>query len=619
LQSPFPMLQDFMDIERVEVLRGPQGTLDGRNAVGGSINIITKAPTYTVDGDIGVEYGNYNQRKILGDLGGPLAEGLRGRFAFALDKRDGFFENVDDPGDNKLENLDYYNLRATLDYDVTQNVLASVTGYFYRNDGANYAYSPCSFTVAQLAPPSLYADLPPGFKSVSCQDVYKVQHDTRGSGFDKMQGVTGNVGWTLGDDVTLRSISGYFDMTNRNIYDGDGLDFPSTQVVTSISQEYKTFSEELQLSSSDQDRFRWVAGAYYYHEDSNSAILVDYTKSIQPLYVNVGYDPPGIVHSRSLAAFGQGDFKVTDKLILTAGLRYTYDKMDVSRSATITYFGTPLFSFANVPDEASWKKPTWKLGVEYHVTPDAMWYLSYSRGYRSGGFNLQDTNPAFAPETLDAYETGIKSEWLDRHLQVNGSIYYYNYNNKQEVEQDATGISFYTNAGKATIKGAELELVARATDQFSFDASASYLDAKYKDFSTADPEYPTLGVEDLAGRYVPYSPKVQVHVGPQYEQNLAPGLGSVTVRVDYSYTDQSFVRPFNMPTDLLPAYHRTNASLQWHSDNRRWFAELYGKNLENKAVLSSFSETGPFNGNVHQNAYLDPRTYGIKLRYHFGM
>jgi iron complex outermembrane receptor protein len=431
-----------------------------------------------------------------------------------------------------------------------------------------------------------------------------------------MKGVTDDITWSLGG-VTLRSINGYFDMRNGYLYDGDGLDLASTHVVTDISQAYKTVSEDLQLSSSDQGRLRWVLGAYYYHEDSRSAILVDYTKSIQPLYVNVGYDPPGTVESRSTAAYGQVDFNLTDALVLTGGLRYTYDKMDVSRSATITDFGMPFFSFANVPDAASWKKPTWKLGTEYHLLPDAMWYLGYSRGYRSGGFNLQDTNPAFAPETLDAYETGIKSEWLERRLQVNGSVYYYRYNNKQEVEQDAVGISLYTNAGKATLKGVELELVARATDRLSFEASGSYLDARYDAFTTADPEYPALGVQDLAGRRLPYAPKFQVHVGPEYEQPLGSGLGSLTLRVDYSYTDAAFVRPFNMWTDRLPAYHRTNATLQWSSDERRWFVELYGKNLENEAVLSAFSETGPFNGNVHENAYLDPRTYGIRVRYHF--
>lgn len=616
LQSSSPLLQDFLDIDRVEVVRGPQGTLYGRNAVGGSINVITNRPTSILSGEVGVEVGNYDERRAYGILSGPITDRLRGRIAFAVSQHDPYVKNIDDKFADRILSADYHNLRGTLDYDLTSDVLVSVTGYDYKNKGSNYAFRPRAIPAYDPTGVSVYNSVPAGYQPISATDVRKVQQDTPTNGSDKLRGATGQVTWNLGG-ATLKSITGYFSTATGNVYDIDGLDLPSTQIVEAGFQKYKTFSQEFQIGSSGTGPLKWLAGLYYYHEKSQSFLLFDASKPTTtfPIYVDF-FNRPGKVNSQSMAAFGQIDYSVTEKLVLTAGARYTYDREHVRRSGLITSGAATFADYMDLPAHDSWKRPTWKLGADYHITDAAMVYANYSRGYRAGGFNLQDTNPAFNPEKLNAYEAGVKTQFLDRRLQVNASGYYYDYKDKQEIVEDALGFSQILNAGSATLKGGELEMVAKPIRPLLFDASVSYVDAKYDRFASADQERFALGVLDLKGNRLPNTPKWQVHAGGQYEYELADS-SKLTLRADHTWVDSNFVRAFNLPTDRIPSYHRTNLTLTWDNESGAWSAQLYVKNLENKDVQSSFVATGPQTGYIHNISYLDPRTYGVKLRYKF--
>lgn len=614
LQSPAVMLQDFLDIDRVEILRGPQGTLYGRNAVGGSINVITKKPTDTTEGEIGIGVGNYDLRRVQGVLSGPLTDRLRGRIAFSVQDRDGYVENIDDPGDDKLLNANSSNLRGTLEYDLTDDILISVAGFSYDQNGSSHTIRPRTLPAVDFTTPSMYNLVPASYKPISFSDSRKVQHDTRGDGFDKTSGLTADVAWNL-DEVTLRSITGYFDMKTGNTYDADGIDLPTVKSVGYFRSTYETFSQELQLASDPARSLRWLFGGYYYHEDSASEIFVDASKTIVPYVVD--FKRPNTVKSESLAAFGQIDYSVTEDFNLTAGLRYTHDSMDVVRSGAFYLMGAPVFSFSNLPASESWSKVTWKLGANYDLTDNAMAYASYSRGYKSGGFNLQDTNPAFSPEILDAYEVGLKSQLANKRLQLNGAFFYYDYSDKQESKADATGFSVFENAGAATLYGAEIELLARVTAALTVDGSVSYLHSKYDEYKTADPENLAAGVQDLAGNKLTEAPKWQVHLGAQYEVPLEQKRGTLTARFDYSYTADKYVRAFNLPSDRLKSYGRSNARLWWENDGRDWTVEIYVDNIENNDVVNSFSETSPFAGNSHIEVFLPPRTYGLKVNHRF--
>lgn len=614
LQSPAVMMQDFLDIERVEVLRGPQGTLYGRNAVGGSINVITKRPTRDLEGEVGFEIGNYDQRRVYGIVSGPLSDRLRARLAFAMEDRDGYVKNVVDPGDDKLVNSNYSNVRATVEYDLTDNVMVTVVGYYYDQNGSGHTTRPRSLPPVDFTLPSMYNLVPPGYEPASFSNSRRVQHDTRGDGFDRTKGITGEISWDLGG-VSLRSVTGYFNMRTGSTYDADGIDLPQVHSEGLFDSKYKSFSQELQLASDSGGPLKWLLGAYYYNERSSARILIDASTAFVPYVVD--FLDPSRVKSRSAAIFGQVDYEVTDALTLTGGLRYTHDKMDVVRSGAFYLAGAPLFAYSDVPANDGWKRATWKLGANYQFSRDIMAYLSYSRGYKSGGFNLQDTGAAFRPEILDAYEAGFKTDLIDRMLRLNGSLFYYDYKDKQEIRADITGFSVFENAGAATLYGAELEMLARITSNLSVDTSFSYLHSRYDRYNTADPENPAAGVQDLAGNNLTEAPKWQVHMGGQYDLPLGAGNGKISARVDYAFTDGKYVRAFNLPTDRLDSYSRTSARIWWESDNSRWHAELFVDNIENKDVVNSFSETSPFAGNFHIDTYLPPRTYGFKLSHRF--
>jgi iron complex outermembrane recepter protein len=612
LPSPSFMMQDFLDLDRVEVLRGPQGTLWGSNAIGGSINFVTKQPTADFESEATLDVGNYETHRLTAVVSGPLSDTLRARLAVAAQDQNGYVTDIDLPNNRNFMAAKYYNIRAALQYDPTSDIQVDVTGYLYNRHGASYVFRPTSLPPVNLALPSLYNVVPPGYQPITFFNDREVQQDIPANGYDKTEGGIAHISWNLGGP-TLRSISGYFDSMTGSIYDGSGIDL--VHDLDELFQGYRTFSEELQLASSQGGPLTWLFGNYYYHENSYYAL-----ESVAPdAYVpfDVNYLTPSTVLSRSIAQFAQANYNILPDLTITAGARYTHDEMTVSRSGDFEAGGVTFFDYSHVPDSASWSKPTWKLGVDYHLSPDAMAYASYSRGYTSGGFNIQDTNPSFKPETLDAYEVGMKSEWLDRTLTLNGSAFYYKYKDKQETTVDSVGFTIIENAGKATLFGSELELVTRPLQGLRVDASVAWLHAYYNQFSTVDPENAELGVENLEGKWLTDAPEWEAHIGPQYSTGLGSNRGMLTMRVDYSFIDSRFVRPFNLATDKLPSYGRTNALVSWESANEDWNVEFHIENIENKDVINSFTDTSPFNGFVHTNVYLPPRTFGVRLTHRF--
>ena len=608
LQSPAVMLQDFLDIDRVEVLRGPQGTLYGRNAVGGSVNVITKRPTKDLEGEVAVEIGNYNQRKVIGIISGPISERLRARLAVSMEDRDGFVQNVVDKGDDELLNSNYSNIRATIEYDLTPDAMVTVTGYRYRKDGTSYAVRPRALPPVSPGP-SLYNNVPPGYQLASFTNSRRVNHDTRGDGYDKTTGISGELTWDIGN-VTLRAITGYFEMETNNVGDADGTDLPNVHSESFYLVGYKSFSQELQLASSGDSALKWQVGAYYYNEDSLGKVIADASapSNVFPYYVQVDGD----VKSESAAVFGQVDYEIADALTLTGGLRYTHDSISSLRS--LIFIG-PVFTL--FPKKASWSKVTWKLGAKYELSPSAMMYASYSRGYKAGGFNLSDNNLAFNPEIVDAYEVGFKVDTLDRMLRINASAFYYDYTDKQELSTDAVGFSMIGNAGAATLYGGELEMVLAPMSGLSFDSSVAYLHSEYDRYDTLDLENPFLGSQNLKGNTLTEAPKWQIHVGGQYSMPLSDTAGSVMLRADYSFMGSKYVRPFNLPTDKVESYGRTSARIAWTSANDKWTVEAFVDNIENKDIVTSFAGTSPLAGNIHQEVFLNPRTYGLKTSYRF--
>ena len=338
------------------------------------------------------------------------------------------------------------------------------------------------------------------------------------------------------------------------------------------------------------------------------------------------------VDSRSLGAYGQMDYSLTDKLEVIAGLRYSKDKKEAEDSGFVLngVEGQPLpppspFVPPIPARDEDWSKVTGKLGLNYHLHSEAMLYLSYSRGYKAGGYSLAQVDP-YDPEQVNAWEAGLKSQWLDNRVQMNLAAFYYDYQDKQDFQRFAgpgtTVIFEIVNASAATNKGVELEAQAYLTDSLFVDLSVGYLSAEFDDFESIDSLRPALGSIDLSGNKLPFSPDWTAHVGAQYDWELPGNLGALSVRGDYTWVDEQYSNAFNRDAssglagkaDFVPSYYLVNTRLQWKSVDANWLAELYVRNLTDEVILSN-----PFvdSAQITWGTYLAPRTYGLKLQYNF--
>ncbi len=630
-QSTAYIFRDFIDVERVEVLRGPQGTLYGRNAVGGNINLITKRPTEDFEGEVGAALGNYDRRLLTGVVSGPLAEGLRGRFVAASGKRDGYVENLG-AGDD-LNTEDYISLRGSLEYDFSENFEAYLNAYYFKDTGT-------SFTRRLDANPN----------NISNTEIRKAAVNLPSQDLDESIGASLDLSWDLGG-VIIRSLSAYDDTQKNSIYDIDATTLQREAFFFDIG--YTVFTQELQVVSDHDGPLQWVTGLYYYNEESETHfnIILDRFDtdengltgidgdSDQPLLYLETFMP---IKSRSYAAYGQVDYSLTDQLELVAGLRYTRDEKErlsrsersLSNGGSVALFGggflVPLTTvrFDNTGDNgASWEKVTWKAGLNYHINDDAMVYASYSRGYKAGGYNT-DNVVAYNPEVVDAFELGLKGLWLDNRLRTNLSAFYYDYSDKQEFVRKPPSAEFpngsfaIENAATVKVKGFELETSAFLTDALTVDINIAYLSSEYDQYFSEDAIFNPGVLADLSGNKSSLAPEWSIYVGVGYILPVFSDYGQFTLRGDLSWKDKQYSSPYNRTpqpdllgnADLIPSYTLANARLQWESRDTTVQVELFVRNITDEDIIS--------NSYLAQAAeqfetYLAPRTYGISVGYRF--
>jgi len=608
------ILQGFTDVERVEVLRGPQGTLYGRNAIGGSINIITKRPKEEFEASLGIDLGNYDKRLLQGSISGPLTDDLRGRFSISDEKRDGFVENISLSGGQDYKNSDYTSLRGLLEYDLTDSVLVTFSGYYFEDFGNNNVARNTS-EIATGMPPGFvdYYTLNNAQSNPTVSDPRKVRFNAGDDVFNRAQGASVDIEWDL-DGMRLRSLSSYNNSKSSILSDSDASDVV-TLAHGNFRRSHETFSQEFQLLSAADSKLEWILGLFYYDEDSDGSetfdwdnfFVADGSKSILDTF----YD----LNSTALGVFGQVEYPLTDKLSIVGGLRYNKDKKSNVGILDIPDFGLLAITVA---DSNQWEEITGKIGFDYHIDDDVMLYASYATGYKAGGYSL--IQPSYDPETVEAYETGLKGLWFDRKMQASLSAFYYDYTDKQEFQRDNFS-ALITNAGAATVWGLELEGTATPFSAFTIDASVAYLNAEYDEFNTidnVDAQRLALGLQDLSGNKVPRSPEWKVHLGLQYEWTM--GLGQLLARVDTVWVDEQFSAPFNrQDRDLMDSYHRTNAQVSWESDSQLWQASLYVQNLEDDDVVANLFDGSDLVGLpvAVYGHYFEPRTFGVKLTRNF--
>lgn len=596
VSNPLSVNMDLVDVERVEVVKGPQGTLYGRNAIGGAINIITREPGQELEGQVSAGFGNHSRYDLAGFVSGgvtdTLALGLYANFV----QRDSLTTNLANPSPDLVpDDKQDVSVRAKAVFTPTENTKFVLSGEYADTD------APDIWSFRQVQDNAL-GTLAGGQTSTRPRTVY---HNYPSYQTSRLYAGTLRAEVDLAF-AKLVSISGYRDFESVASVDYDGTDAQvlGFAIRPATSQQ---FSQEVQLVSRADSTVRWITGLYYFDEKTSGRF------DLNPgdLLVNLNPNLP----VESYAAFAEVTVPVTEKLEMTGGARFTHEKKSVDSEQIIPAFGVR----DTLPSqEKTFEEPTWKVALQYQVNPELMSYASYSRGFQSGAFNAVDTGaPPVDAETLDAYEIGLKSELFDRRLQANFSAFYYDFKDLQvQVNDDSGAAASFQNAGAASVQGLEASFRALVSQGLELDAGFSFLDSEYKDFQDyagfeRDPAGGNRSISaDVTGNSVVRAPEFTGTLGATYTAELA-NAGSLIFNAAYYYNDGFAFDPQHLVEQK--AYSLVNASVTWAPKEAyrvmAWVQNLTDEDYLGFGVASNQGTT-----------YFDMpgRLYGARFTYNFG-
>jgi len=603
----------FYDIDRVEVNRGPQGTLFGRNAIAGTVNVITRQPTDSLSGYLNTEIGSYSTTNLDGAISGPLADGVSGRIAFQTRNHAGYDFNV--PNNIDINNQSTQAFRGKLRFDPSENFTAVLSAdYFQERDrdgpllvgGAVAGATPLAVTlggqVSDGNPRHDFSGLLPYTRKTS----YGFSLDTK---------------LNLGNDYSLASLTAYHHSYFDYIYDDEA---STLALIRSNSSELAgQLTEELRLNK-DFTRGNFTVGAYFYGQNYEmSTINPFYGPAAAAIGIpgalasgySQGFTLGGNVNTRSEAAFGQFTYNLTDTTALIAGARYSWEKKQKFNEFfdfdVATLFNPNFVNTApTLSGSVSYNNFSPRVTLEQKLGPDQSIYVTFAKGFKAGGFNLGGLAPAYQPETLTDYEAGVKLDLFDRKLRFNGAGFYYDYKNQQEVVALQTSNEFI-NAASSKLYGAEFELTAIPVHGLELDASAAFLHSEFTGFNTFNPTDPGLGTISLAGKRLPFTPKYTLGYGAQY--TFDTNVGAFTVRADGRSNSQVYFDQFNTEVNSERASTIGNASIGWKDVNDHLAVTAFVKNIADGLYKNGTFVGGGAIGFPINGSYDPPRTYGVQF------
>ncbi|MFV0278949.1 MAG: TonB-dependent receptor [Parahaliea sp.] len=608
-------LQSLFDIERVEILRGPQGTLFGANTTGGVVNVITKQPTGELGGEVQVNVGNFDRLELNGAVNFPITEQLAGKISLLHTEQDGYFKNYLNGDD--LGSVDTTSLRGYLKYekDDYNATLIAEYGRFRNGSQTNRNISSPSMV---LYLPGQTSDEPiyrrgqnAGFPDQNDKDVYALT-------------LTQNWSTNSGDWVSITSYREY----DQDLYSDD--DATTEQLLqTNRTTDHWQFTQEIRDSFELGERLRMTAGAFYLQQEYelNQETMLD------GFGRGTGQPQRQEQENWSASVFAQAYYSLSDALTLQAGVRYAYEETEALSLTSISFTATPgsLSSFDDpvIPStvviaegEESWGEVGYKLGLDYQLNDDVMVYGYYARGFKSGGFTgrivvAQDIGP-FDPEFLDTFEIGVKADLFERRVRANLAVFYNEYQDMQ-VTQNVTypngnNSASVQNAGEASSSGAELEITAYATDNLVFNLAAAYLDAQYDEYDTTalDPVSGVLETISFAGNPLMNAPRWSGNVSANYTLPIAGGEADFFAQVTHSSEKVSNYTAY--PEEVVGEITLVNAKISWQPDSGKWGVGIYGRNLTDKEYFLQKQWYAPTFGIA---ALGTPREYGIDFNYNW--
>ena len=575
------------DLQRVEVLPGPQGTLYGSSSIGGIVNVLTNRPVNTLQSDALLEFGDYGYKHATVVENVPVSPDWSLRGAVNAEYRDGYANNGSDNENALAARLSSlyaprdtgFSLYLTGNYYLNHYEPSPTQWYPYPN-GRAYDFPPTALISAFFYPPAGY----PLDQARSRVEIYQL---------------AAQMDWDTGP-VTLSYIPGLL----RSLTNG----VSSPRVIAGFPQaldiDLDQFSNEFRLANSRPGPLTWLAGVFQsYMKDPSYDLLGP----------NLGaYDVTS--YQRNYAAFAQGTYSVTPSTRLTLGGRYSKDEVAAGSNSVVIYPIKPTYSQGRAPIafDQSWNRFDWKAGAEQDLTDNSMLYGNVQTGFNPGTFQakLPDPSAEIQPQKMLGYTVGVKNLFFDARLKVNVEGFLYNY--KDQIIQSidlATAGSYLYNAPRSQIKGVQVDAALAVTSTFKLYANVGYLDATFSEFTA-----PLQGgtIANLAGYQLPFAPTASGSVGAQETVPLG-GRGSLVFRVD-SYITSSYWELFSHAGGVnQPGYTKTDLSGTYHSPDDSWDIGLWAKNLENTAVATAGAQTGDPSPYAAAVFVEPPRTFGVRF------
>jgi iron complex outermembrane receptor protein len=604
---PTAQLGGMFDLERVEVLKGPQGTLYGRNATGGAISVISRAPTLQADGYADISYGNYNAVTFDGAIGGGIAENLSGRVAMQAKFHDGYGSNI--TTGNDIDNQSEGSVRASLRWDPTASLdFLTIAEYHKENDRSGGLHF---FGSDNLAVPIVGAALG-GITSSDNRDIASAKDPvTRVQTY----GITEILTATF-NEATLKS---YTSLHHSDATFGTNVTGYSLPLIygTSIENAHQV-SEELQLSG-DHGRLHWLAGALFFYEYVNDSISFPFDLRLfgGPYQIQQGYLVAGRQSDKSAAPYLRLTYDITDKASLILGARYSFEKKVIDQNSQFDlsrpYSGSnPIIPSPGFPntDSKNYHQTTPTATFDYKLTPDVFLFATYAEGFKSGGFNPGILQPPYQPETIKEYELGLKSKEFNGRMKVNVDVFYYDYSNLQVTIIRGTDADI-ENAATAALYGTDIDVEILPVANLRIDASLEYLHSEYRNYTSSNPAFPNGAPVSLAGNQLTQAPKYSGRLGAEYSWGL--GAGELKLRGDYAYQSRTYFTPFNELALSQGGHSLTNASLNYTSAGDRWHTGLYVNNLSDAKVIAQDYVASELFGGPVVGVLTPPRTYGVRF------
>jgi iron complex outermembrane receptor protein len=602
-----------LDLSRVEVLRGPQGTLYGRNASGGAVNFVANAPTDTFEGRALAGYANYQTLHVQGLLNAPLGGRVRTRLVVDYqDQGDGYVENVGAGPDVGYGHM--LTGRLKMDVDLTPSATLALSLFGLKGAG------PTDYLVLRSAPSALAIAANPYMAGMAPPlSPNRTSANTPSDSSRKAGGAAATLDWDF-RGVKLKSITSYVDYKFTDSYDADG-----TQLSVFNASNFtksQTLTQEFNLAGKTE-RLDWLLGAFYMDDD-----LSAHSGFIFPLGLNIpvlfsALTPGAFLgltaspyKTQSYAAFADGTLSVTDQLNLMAGIRYSKEKQRVRQTSLTGPVSTPFGVFPVLPSctdletKAEFESVTPRAALQYEFSSKRNAYVSVSRGFKSGGVNASVCANTYRPEKITAYEGGLRTRLADDRVTFNVTGFYYDYTDFQV--QQIQGLSApIVNAPKATVKGLEVEGVWAPDRHWAFNANLSLLDATYGEFTNVDTLNPLAGSQSLKGNRLNRAPQTSGNIGAQYTTSPSD-IGSFTARGDLYLTSSYYFREFNTAQDRQGGYGLLNVSVTWTSPSERYAVRAFAANATDTDYITSLGSSD--NIGTRYITWGAPAQYGVELR-----